>query len=235
MLYTHRLISWRRKATVSSAALFVIAASNAMSMDGASTPGGSLSLRPEAWDILFSHKMPAHPLPAEGRGWSFDFPVCGDVQDCSVHYVNTPASLSLKPGQTLKATFTITTVGSPRFIYQPYGGCNTPANTRLFLQRGVDLTYDEFDRWWAKAAVFTLAAGKATLTATLVPEQWSSVEGKSGNDSATAKAGFAKAIENVSRIGLTFGGGCNFGHGVAITGDAARFTLTEFSVGPEGE
>jgi hypothetical protein len=175
--------------------------------------------------------MPAHPLPAEGRGWSFDFPVCDDVHNCSVHYVNTPVRLSLKSGQTLKANFTITTVGSPRFIHQA-DGCNVPANTRLFLQRGLEVTYDEFDRWWAKDAFFGLVAGKATLIATLVPEQWSSVEGKPGNESGAARAGFAMAIENVSRIGLTFGGGCNFGHGVAVTDGTARFTLTEFSVEP---
>jgi hypothetical protein len=226
--------AWTMRWAVSCAALVLVAAGGGVGAqwDGASMETRSISLNPASWDILFSPTMPAHPSPAEGGGWYFDFPVCGDVQNCSVHYVNTPISLTLKEGQAIKATFTVTTSGSPRFIYQTDGGCNTPANTRLFLQRGLDLTYDEFDRWWAKTASFTLAAGQATLIATLAPDQWSSVEGRSGNDSFAAKAGFSKAIKNVSRIGLTFGGGCNAGHGVSVTGGTARLTLTQFSVGP---
>jgi len=234
MLRTTLVTAWRRKTRVACAVLvLIVAGSNgAASWDGASKPSGSISLRPDAWDILFSPNMPTHPFPSEGGGWYFDFPECDDVRDCSVHYVNTPVPLTLKQGQTIKATFTVSTSGSPPFVYQTDGGCNAPANTRLFLQRGLDLTYDEFDRWWAKAAIFTLTAGQASLSATLLPEQWSSVEGKSGNDNAAAEAGFAKAIANVSRIGLTFGGGCNAGHGVSVTNGAARFTLTEFSVEP---
>jgi hypothetical protein len=66
MLDTQRRISWRRKATVSSAALFVIAASDATSMGGASKPAESLSLRPEAWDILFSAKNAGAPFAGRG-------------------------------------------------------------------------------------------------------------------------------------------------------------------------
>ncbi len=56
------------------------------------------------------------------------------------------------------------------------------------------------------------------------------MNGQFGNLSGQTKYYFARALLNVTRLGLTFGGGCSFGHGVNVQGGAARFTLTRYSV-----
>ena len=62
------------------------------------------------------------------------------------------------------------------------------------------------------------------------PDQWSSVFGKFGNAHAVAEAGFKSATQNVSRLGLTFGGGCFFGHGVNVRGGSATFALVAYRI-----
>ena len=64
----------------------------------------------------------------------------------------------------------------------------------------------------------------------LTPDRWSSVLGKFGNYDAASLAGFSAALQNVSSLGLTFGGGCFFGHGVNVSNGTARFILSEYSV-----
>ena len=59
---------------------------------------------------------------------------------------------------------------------------------------------------------------------------WSSVNGKFGNADPETKFAFDKALLNVSRFGVTFGGGCSFGHGVNIRGGTATFAMTDTSI-----
>jgi hypothetical protein len=54
---------------------------------------------------------------------------------------------------------------------------------------------------------------------------WSDVIGEFGTLSATTQAGFAATLASVSQIGMTFGGGCFFGHGVNVSGGTAAFEL----------
>jgi hypothetical protein len=49
--------------------------------------------------------------------------------------------------------------------------------------------------------------------------------GEFGTLSATTQAGFAATLASVSQIGMTFGGGCFFGHGVNVSGGTAAFEL----------
>ena len=39
-------------------------------------------------------------------------------------------------------------------------------------------------------------------------------------------------LKNMGHIGVTFGGGCFFGHGVNVSGGAARFIMTRFELKP---
>ena len=41
---------------------------------------------------------------------------------------------------------------------------------------------------------------------------------------------FEKALTTVSRFGVTFGGGCSFGHGINVRGGSATFALTEYVI-----
>ncbi len=73
-------------------------------------------------------------------------------------------------------------------------------------------------------------AGTTTIAVPLTPESWSSVNGRFGNADSEARFGFDKAILNVTRLGLTFGGGCSFGHGINVRGGRAEFFLTEYAI-----
>ena len=119
-------------------------------------------------------------------------------------------------------TFQISTTGAPTFQYvmQSDNTCATTATVRLFLQRRNDDLTEEFYRWWSNPTVYDLQAtpGDVTLTVPITPDQWSSVYGKFGSQDATTLAGFQDALSNLGHVGMTFGGGCFFGHGVNGSG-----------------
>jgi hypothetical protein len=131
-------------------------------------------------------------------------------------------------------TFQILTTGAPTFNYamDSDNTCTTPATVRLFLERRNDNFSAEFYRWWANPTAYDLqpTSGNVTLTVPLAPDQWSSVYGKAGNYDATARAGFQDALTDLERVGMTFGGGCFFGHGVNVSGGTARFVLIDYTV-----
>jgi len=136
--------------------------------------------------------------------------------------------------QSVSMTFQILTTGAPTFNYvmETDNTCATPAAVRLFLERRHDDFSDEFYRWWANPIAYQLqpTSGNVTLTVALTPDQWSSVYGKFGDDDANALAGFQDALGNLGRVGMTFGGGCFFGHGVNVSGGTARFALISYTI-----
>ena len=60
-----------------------------------------------------------------------------------------------------------------------------------------------------------LAEGQHTVAVPLKPNQWSSVFGKKGD---SARTEFDAALGDVEHLGISFGGGCFFGHGVNVSG-----------------
>lgn len=177
------------------------------------------------WDILFSAGMPKNPT-AYGMSWYFDFP----SGNGHVNYVTTPRHAALSGSITMSVA--ITTTGNPTFDYG-YGAdnpCLTPASVRPYFFTGD--YQDEFGRWWSNQVSIQLAPGTVTITVPLDPALWSSVFGKVGNQDAVTLAAFYAAMQNVSSIGMTFGGGCFHGHGVSVNGGTARFTLIDYKVIP---
>ncbi len=170
-----------------------------------------------------------------GMGWRFSFPryegplPCRDhlAHDCpSVHYVETQAGGPLA-GRSI--TMTVEISGSPEFRYklEPANTCDTPASVRLLLQREGDDFTKEFYRWWSNPEAIVLKAGRYSIAVPLRPHQWSSVFGKNGD---AAPEEFAQALKNIGKIGMTFGGGCFFGHGVNVSGGEAVFTLKDLMI-----
>src|SRR6478752_682259 len=176
----------------------------------------SFLLSPSQWYLQYSAGVPVHPA-AEQDGWSFDFPVydepstnCAKDKSCGhVNCITTPVNAAITAA-TVTMTFRIETTGAPIFQYglNPNNNCTNPAAVRLFIQRqGDTLEADhEFYRWWSKAAA-ELTPGWLTLTVPLIPEQWLSVFGKTGDLDQVASASFHDALQNVGNIGMTFGGG----------------------------
>ena len=192
------------------------------------SPTAGIPMAAASWQIRESAGMPTQPNPNAGGGWYFDFP----APPGSVHYVTT--AVDMAASQNMRAVIQVRTTGAPIFHYRlkPDNTCDVPAHARLYLQQsGDDMTVaKEFYRWWSNPTAYTLEAGSATLDVPFAPDRWTSVFGKRRTDSAQSEAGFKQAIANLANVGFTFGGGCFFGHGVNVSGGAARFVATEFSV-----
>jgi len=145
-----------------------------------------------------------------------------------MHYLFTRSTLAALRG-TLIVTLQVATTGAVTFVPLDTSFCNLPPSVRPFLWAN-DNGNGNFDRWWSNPRAFALAAGATTISVPLRAENWSSVDGRYGSADAATRFGFEKALLNVTRLGVTFGGGCSFGHGIRVSGGAATFTLTEYSV-----
>jgi hypothetical protein len=183
----------------------------------------TVSLNSTSWETI-SDPEP-YPLENHGDALVFDFPRSG-----SLHYLFTPSALTAIHG-TMVLSFTINTSGPVIFnsLDPQSSSCTLPSAVRPFFWANGNGS-GQFDRWWSNPRAFTLAAGNGSLSVPLRPENWSSVNGRIGSADAETRFAFEKALLNVTRLGMTFGGGCSFGHGIHISGGSATFLLTEFSI-----
>jgi len=186
----------------------------------------SLSMNANLWNILYSVKMPFHPTASGSNAFFFDFP---DSKTGEIDYLTQNVSGPIV-GSALSATITITTTGTPTFDYKTETGntCTFPAHARFYIQKV--MSNDNYVRWWANPISLTLAAGTVKLVVPLNPSQWQDTWGHVGNSSAAATSGFKSSLARPTQIGLTFGGGCFFGHGVRVTNGTARFKVTDFNI-----
>jgi len=187
---------------------------------GTSAPENpDLTLDATKWIFAYSHGMPDHPTQLP-RGWSFDFP----PQD-GVHYVLTGSDLS--GGASIVVTATVTMTPGAVFDWNRDGNtCPTPAAAHLMIQRRGDDMVDEYGRWWASVPI-PLIPGTLTIAVPLTADAWTDVYGRSGADNPES---FRVALASGGNVGLTFGGGCFYGHGVHVSGGNATFALSLFEV-----
>ncbi len=184
----------------------------------------TVSLQQAQWQTI-SDPSPFPLANNETADLVFDFPSTG-----SMHYLYTPSALAVVRG-TVVATVRITTAGPVVFnsLDPITASCSIPAAVRPFFWAN-DSGNGTYDRWWSNPRSFPLADGSATISVPLLPEFWSSVNGQFGNADSATRYGFAKALLNVTRLGLTFGGGCSFGHGISVRGGTAQFRLTGYAI-----
>lgn len=164
-------------------------------------------------------------LQVNGNQTSFTWPAA----PTSVGYL-TKAVNGLQVGVSMN--FTVSAADSVVFDYRTEAdnkcGTGSPGTIRLYFQRKGDnwTGQGEFQhyRYWAvsNGSWTKLEDGTYTITAMLDPAQWTDVYGKKGSDFPDA---FQAAVKNAERFGVTFGGGCFFGHGVFVTGGTAKFTI----------
>jgi hypothetical protein len=188
-----------------------------------------LSTKPEAWVFQFSSAVPPHPLPMDGASWYFDFP----DQHGSVHYLTT--SYTKAGAQTISMTFHIEIQGPVTFNGNLSADniCVAPARVRLYFQKANDDFSTDGNRWWSNPESFELDTANGsdvTLSVPITPDKWSTVYGEFGNQDEKTQAWFASAVAHIAHVGMTFGGGCFFGHGVNVSGGSARFILTDFQI-----
>lgn len=205
---------------VSLASFAVACASTPTEPTGPPTPL-TVALTSTAWETI-SDPQP-FPLANEGQSLVFEFPAEG-----SINYLFTPSAMRALRG-TLVATVQISASAPVVFESLDSQSCNIASSVRPFLWAN-DNGNGVYDRWWSNPTAHPLAPGAATISVPLRAENWSSVNGRFGNADAETRFNFDKALLNVTRLGLTFGGGCSFGHGIRVRGGAARFALTEYAV-----
>ena len=190
------------------------------------------SARAEKWDIRYSPGMPEHPVQ-DGKGWRFSFPQYDGALPCdprvvcpSIGYITTAAVGPLR-GQSIKMIVEITGLAKVQYQLEPSNTCFSAPKMRLLIQRQNDEFTQEFYRWWSNPKALLLIPGRHSITVPLTPDQWSSVSGKNGE---FAHEEFYAALEDVGNIGMTFGGGCFFGHGVNVSGGQVMFAVREFAI-----
>jgi hypothetical protein len=165
------------------------------------------------WDVSWSDGVTL--IPAGGL-WSFDFPAAPG----HVNYVT--ESYTGKPSHQISMTYRIDGTGE-------FGSAEpTPpdADVTLMIEKRGDDFETADSRWWAFGTVTTLAPGVFTVSATFDPIEWSNVYGINGADDSN----FQDALDNLGHVGMTFGGGCCFGHGVFMKTGTAKMTLLSFTI-----
>jgi hypothetical protein len=183
------------------------------------------------WNILYSQNMPAHPSVVP-NGWAFDFPKGEDFckvkeKNCpGVHYVTTSYRRVIRKGATVVIKGRIEVTGTPIFNYhlEPSNTCDSTPNAHALLQRKNDDMVSPDNRYWSNPITIPLVPGDFSVSIPIREGQWTNVDGKLN------KSGFNKTLKNIGNIGLTFGGGCFFGHGVSVRDGTARFVVTSFAI-----
>jgi hypothetical protein len=203
---------------------------NGRGMTVGTSPQTPMLVDARAWAILYSQNTPSRPSAFAGGGWYFDFPKGGDCQVKSacpgVHYVMRSMP-NIRYGGTITVTGEIVSTRSLRFHYklEPSNTCSgIPASARLILQKRDDNMVEANGRYWSNPKHIALKDGKFSLTVDVKIDQWSNVYGQRSAD------GLKTLLRNPGRMGLTFGGGCFFGHGVAVSGGTARFIMTGLAI-----
>jgi hypothetical protein len=104
-----------------------------------------------------------------------------------------------------------------------------------FQQQSDDLTMASATyRWWSNPTSFVLAPtdGVVTLSVPLRGGQWTNVGGMTG---VQQPDGFAAALAHPANVGMTFGGGCFFGHGVLSTAAQRLLRSQDFRLARKNE
>jgi len=184
----------------------------------------TLSLQSSLWQTIGT----PDPFPLSTNSAAqleFGFPVAG-----SMHYLYSPSALTTLRGSVV-VSLRVMTSGPVVFnsLDPITSACTIPPSVRPFLWANNNGN-GAYDRWWSNPQSFLLADGSATITVPLSPGSWSSVNGQFGDADSVARFNFDKALLNVSRLGVTFGGGCSFGHGINVRGGSATFQLTGFAI-----
>ncbi len=147
-----------------------------------------------------------------------------------------PSLLGDLTGKSVSASFTVSGLTpSISFIYGGEPSCGgTTAYVRYYFETSNAGGFDETHYWWSNPVHidFSVNGGPVSLgTVPLTGGNWSDFFGHFGNDISDPaySAGFTAAVSNVTKIGLSFGGGCFFENGVGTTDGSGTFTLNSYT------
>jgi hypothetical protein len=184
---------------------------------------------PSSWQITHS----SQPVPVVS-GDSFDFPACApNATSTWVSYFELPFTQDISALNSISVAYTMTGTNSPTFDHSTANNVSTgPAAIYLLLHRaGDDLSgvgSMAYYRWFGPILkdppVYPLDFGTHTLTlnlqdllswASLADQQWQ---------------WFQDAKSHLGSIGVVFGGGDFYSHGVCMLTGSAHFHLDSYSI-----
>jgi len=154
-------------------------------------------------------------------GVSFDFPTTPD----EVGYLMRDERTT--PTSNISVTIKLE-MPEGEILADPEGkSCVQTAKARVILQKKNDDWVNEFGRWWSWFDAAPMVDGETTLTVSVTDiNKWSSVLGKNASE---APDKFQNVLDNLGRIGITFGGCGHFGHGASAT-HGGKLTVTQFTI-----
>lgn len=176
------------------------------------------------------------PLSNNEFGLTFTLPLVASftpgVDNGSLHYLQIPFSKPLTGYAAVTFEVWVSVTGKPIVNYdlEPSNVCVSDAHARAIINTG-DYSAQPYGRWYAhNIAIDVTEAVKRekrryVVTVPLNADEWSGVDGEMGDSNANAQVGFATALHNVELVGLVFGGGCFYGHGLSTTGGTVTFTI----------
>lgn len=209
----------------------------------APTPTGNnaLSLDPAKWSLLGGrHRAdlsvidnPIYPNFLSGA-LSLDFPADTNPGDgfITVNYLTTLYTLPMLGKAAISVDIDMVMSGATHFEWKTAANnldSTTPAKFRFMFWSDERYTGMESGRWFSNPTAFQLdQGGAARMTVPLTPDRWSNVYGKFGSQ---VPAQFQQALGHPTKLGFVMGGGWFFGHGVYITGGAARLNIHNLVIG----
>jgi len=177
-------------------------------------------------------RLPVHAVPGGGIGFDFEVSQLPDPNAgptwCG--YLVSPVHNIALTGSEVVVTFAITADPSVIWNYAS-DSWNTnppPANFHVYVQTNegsggsckelFSLCNPPQLRWWSNPVKFTLVdtGGTVELHVPLTPENWSETDGVQATD-PTFYPYWVQTMNNPKWVGITFGGGGPFGHGVNAT------------------
>lgn len=157
------------------------------------------------------------------------------VAPTGMYAAATGGLMTFSQTQTMSITYKVSARNATFAPNDTAGGtCLTPGGQFvLYMQHSNDTTDPPNWKWWGHPT-FVLANGtydtSGTLSIALQPNLWSDAVGVYANSDPTALAGFTDTLAHVGVVGITFGGGCNFGHGTFLQSGTASMEVDGFAV-----
>jgi len=172
-------------------------------------------------------------LNVTGQTFNFAFPtnVNPPLTQTGTNHVNYIVK-SVAPLTTAKSItfgFTVAQTANAAYYYkfEPTNTCPTPGSVTPYFQQVADNGQEDTYRFWANSYKTPIVPGTHNVTVLFDPTKWGSVF---GHVASTVLAGWQAALANPQAIGMTFGGGCFDGHGLALSAGSSTFTLNSFTV-----
>jgi hypothetical protein len=208
-----------------------------------------LELTASAWHIL--NPNTSATLHNDGAGaLYFDFPVepnrdctnIGDGVECDyVNYLWTDHVPSSVSGMLSIRMRVDVLTGYPDIVFEDtqhdQEACsNNPPAVRALMWGSTSLNDKRF---WSNAYFFALGPMEwdptngwtVTLNIPIDPALWSDNDGVFASDPSNENS-WNQTINHTRRLAVTFGGHCNFGHGIFVRNGTARFTIENYEVMP---